>query len=111
MTAGSYYAALLHNSRLLIYFYVDLSAPSMMSNARHHPRPYTTCMRSTLQGRRVHAVVMLRLPLPGLSAHHALHVVDDPVVLLLRAEQDDLGVLPDPHRVPRRPVEQVTALD
>jgi len=28
------------------------------SNARHHPRPYSTCMTGTVMGRRVHAVVM-----------------------------------------------------
>jgi hypothetical protein len=27
------------------------------SNARHHPHPQSTIMRSTLMGRRVHAVV------------------------------------------------------
>jgi hypothetical protein len=31
------------------------------SNARHHPRPYSRLMRGALMGRRVHAVVMLRL--------------------------------------------------
>ena len=30
------------------------------SNAMHHPRPYSTYMRGTLQGRRVHAVVRWR---------------------------------------------------
>ena len=30
-----------------------------VSNARHHPRSYTKCMRGTLMGRRVHAVVRL----------------------------------------------------
>jgi hypothetical protein len=31
-------------------------------NARHHPRPNSTYMRGNVMGRRVHAVVMLRVP-------------------------------------------------
>ena len=31
------------------------------ANARHHPRPNSTNMRNSVEGRRVHAVVRLRL--------------------------------------------------
>ncbi len=50
-----------HYSRRLAIF--DRLIPSLYqeSNARHHPRPYSTFMRGTLMGRRVHAVVRLRL--------------------------------------------------
>ena len=38
------------------------------ANARHHPRPCTTCMRGSVMGRRVHAVVRLRPPSPRRAA-------------------------------------------
>ena len=46
---------------------------------------------------------------PGkpLAVHLLDHMLDDPGVLMLRAEHDDLGVLIDPNVVARRPVEKV----
>ncbi len=50
--------------------------------------------------------------LPSMSASHlAQHVIYDLAVLVLRAEQDDLGISADFYRVSRRPVEQVTPVD
>ena len=39
---------------------VTLPHRSKRPNARHHPRPRSTCMRGSVMGRRVHAVVRRR---------------------------------------------------
>ena len=41
------------------------------------------------------------------GAHLVQHVIYDLTVLVLRTEQDDLGIFADYYRVPGRPVEQV----
>jgi hypothetical protein len=46
-----------------------------------------------------------------LAAHLAKHVIYDLTMLVLRTEQDDLGIIADFDRVSGWPVEQVTAVD
>lgn len=45
-----------------------------------------------------------------LARHLTQHVVYDLAVLVLRTEQNDLGVFTHSHRVSGRPVEQVAAV-
>ena len=45
------------------------------------------------------------------SAHLAQHVIYDLTVLVLRTEQNELGIFADSYRVSGWPVEWVTALD
>ncbi|MBN8762328.1 MAG: hypothetical protein J0I63_03145 [Thiobacillus sp.] len=47
----------------------------------------------------------------SLASHFPEHVIDHFAVLVLRAEQDDIGVLTHSDRVVRWPVEQVAAMD
>ncbi|HUW54281.1 MAG TPA: hypothetical protein VMV99_12780, partial [Rhodanobacter sp.] len=68
------------------------------------------------QGKSImHSVLtgsLLRIVRPRpLASHLAQHVVYDFTVLVLRAEQNDLGILTDFDCVPGRPVEQVTTAD